>query len=103
MGGLKALPKPSKVQALKAVAPRVVNRKVVVTASLRNNAMVAAPAAAAPLLVAAQANAAEILMSQPQEVAEIAGIVPVFYGVFLVGSLGFTLAVYIALNKIKLI
>jgi hypothetical protein len=54
--------------------------------------------AAATLLVAAQANAAEILMAQPQEVAEIAGIIPVFYGVFLVGSLGFTLAVVSALK-----
>eukprot|EP00240_Pyramimonas_obovata_P011132 CAMPEP_0118956638 /NCGR_PEP_ID=MMETSP1169-20130426/61685_1 /TAXON_ID=36882 /ORGANISM="Pyramimonas obovata, Strain CCMP722" /LENGTH=118 /DNA_ID=CAMNT_0006904677 /DNA_START=94 /DNA_END=450 /DNA_ORIENTATION=+ len=104
VGGLKALPKPSKVQALKKVAAcRVAPRKVVVAAAKRNNAVAAAPAAAASLLVASQANAAEILAAQPQEIAEVAGITPVFYVVFLVASLGFTLATFIVLNKIKLI
>ena len=104
VGGLKALAKPSKVQGLKKVAAcRVATRKVVVAAAKRNNAKAAAPAAAATMLVAAQANAAEIMAAQPQEVAEIAGLTPVFYVVFLVASLGFTLTTYIVLNKIKLI
>merc|ERR1712216_237342 len=104
VGGLKALPKPSKVQGLKKAAVcRVAPRKVVVASAKRNNAVVAAPAAAATVFTAAQANAAEIMAAQPQEIAEIANGTPIFYVVFLVAALGFTLATYITLNKIKLI
>ena len=47
---------------------------------------------AATVFTAAQANAAEIMAAQPQEIAEIANGTPIFYVVFLVAALGFTLA-----------
>merc|ERR1711966_305093 len=99
--GLKALPTQNKVQA-KASAARVVRSNKVCVASAKRSAAVAS-VATAPALVALQANAAELMASAPQEVAELAGITPVFYVGFLVGALGFTLVTYVALNKIELI
>merc|ERR1711966_221912 len=100
--GLKALPKQNKVQAKAFAARAVVRSNKVCVASAKRSAAVATTAAA-PALVALQANAAELMASAPQEVAELAGITPVFYIGFLVGALGFTLVTYVALNKIELI